>query len=688
MGDHPIGITITANAEQAVAGFNQTISAANSADRVIRQFGRSGSDSAALLAKLGEVGPAALREFARSAEAATMPVDQLKAKLKEINDAARTEARDASKAIADQAAAYQTAANMANQFAGAIKSISGPIAEAGKQAATLEKSLKIAFRGDAVAAGGAKEAIDHVRLAIGATPDELLKASQGLQKFGVFSEENLKRAAIAAKETGQSVDTVAEAIGRFEKFGDTKSANKLKGVLGIDPQEVAAAAGVLDAHGKILLDTAEKHKRFNEEMNKAIDAKNGKGMDDLTSAAQKTRTEFAMLQEEIGVSYVKAQNQAAAAAQPLVHALREMPDWMKAGAGTALSMAGSLAGVAGTGLQVATNLKLMGFEWKGLVPLIGSAASTLGGFISSAAAFIGVGGGLVIAVAALGVAYNEYGKQLQQNEKDEQALLVMREKQFGTLGKYRDLIGKTADELAREGHTSKETAARILLLHEAREAASKSGNKEEVARIQAEIDGARKQHVALAEIDLRKSQAAAKDKQEQKASAEHGLAVWNNYKQRVTAGYYETKEAHEKALLEAGAALKNHGQAWTQETLEKAGVDKESIKAILKAQDEANLQRTKAHRETADERTKKEKSALDTQHELHQISTADYIAGLQRILSAHKGSAAERESIEKSITTAKVKQVEERVKPRNRPSSLTWPAGRSRCSRPPIATGP
>ena len=653
-----VQIVISASAEQAVAGFDRVAKASRDAKKPISELGKAGSDTSEILKKIGEVGPPALAAFAKSAEAAAMPVDELKKKLSAMNNEIAAGARDAGKAAAEQAAAMQQGANVANQLHSALAPMASALHSAGAEALGLEKSLKIAFRGDTVAAGGAKEAIDKVRLSIGATPQDLLAATQALQKFGQFSEENLKRASIAARETGQSVDTVASAIGRFEKFGDSRSANALKKTLGIDPQEVATANGLLDEHGKILLKTAEQRAKFTEAMNKAIDAKNGAGMDDLTSAAQKTKTEFALLQEEIGKNLVKAQNDWIASAGPVVHLLREMPEGAKAAFGSMIQMGSAMTGVAGSALQVGANLKLMG--WQGIVPNIVAARNALLAFNATCLAnpIILVGAALV----SLGVVAGATANQLTANAKALDELNNRSEKAYGGFDKFKGMIGKSADELERMGKTSKDVAQAILVLQE--KAANLPADSPMRKQIEGMIGSLSTAKSAMAEHEAGHREEVKKTADAQAAAAAHAAEAWKNFETRRTAGIYATKAEELKALDEVRATMGAvHGDAGNDKNLNKANLERVKLAREANKEIEADAKKAEEERKKeVAERIKLEEGAI--QIELAQGKITEEQAGQRYAKIAQWAgiSAEQRQAAELKVAEAANKGFEAQVK--------------------------
>jgi ABC-type transporter Mla subunit MlaD len=155
------------------------------------------------------------------------------------------EALDATKRIGDSLKNLEAkeAADSFRQISDAVSGFASEFRDAAAAADDLADGLKGAFgdNADSVA-----NFIQQVGTAKGVLTDgALAQAAQTLQNLGAFSEESLQRVADAAVATGKPVESLAEAFGRFEKFGDSKS------ILGLQ-KAIGAAGPELEKFGAFL----------------------------------------------------------------------------------------------------------------------------------------------------------------------------------------------------------------------------------------------------------------------------------------------------------------------------------------------------------------------------------------------------------------------------------------------------
>lgn len=300
-------------------------------------------------------------------------------------------------------------------------------------------------------------------------------AATALNKFGEATEANLRRVADIAAGSGQSIESVAVAFGKFEKFGDSKSLMALQKQLGVTADELGRFGAVLDSNGKILADTPARAEAARAAMEALLDEKFGGAMERQADASARLAGSTELLKQELGEAALQAKEAMAPALLSIVDGLRGMSPEMKGAIGLITEFGGAGLEFAGTGLQMAANLKALGL---GLTSIQTALAAAQGGLSAMAAGLVAVSGPALILIGTLGalaVGLAALTAATNEQTKAEEALLAIEEKRVLGLAKNADLIGKNAEEIKKLGKGVKEVDELIAGLHDQMERARAQG---------------------------------------------------------------------------------------------------------------------------------------------------------------------------------------------------------------------
>lgn len=652
MADKEVTFRLVAAVEDAIAGLNKVLQAAREDAKSIRDLGKDGADTGAILDKLGRSGNEEIAKIAQAAKDSGRAIADIQGELGLMNKDIMTRARESVTALKEQSAALQVIGEKIQAVAQRTGEWTKELLKAGQEMGALQREMKIAFK-DENAADGAVKAIRNLDDETGITEQSLGQAAKTLQRFGQYSDDNLQRAAIAARNTGKSIEEVSEALGKYLKYGDARSERAIK-QLGIDPAEVKKGVDALVEQGVVMKGTVEYAEALKKAMLEAFDAKFGKTTDGLTSDLTRLKGEVGDLTQEIGHSLSSALNTAAGYALPFAQTVHGMGEGMKATIGFGVAATSMLASFAGNALMTAASLRMLGVTWGGVTAAISAFGAKLLSGAQGLATFIGMGGAAVIAVGALGVATYAYTQQLDANARMQGELQNRSEGAYGSLHKFMGLVGLTVDQLHEMGKSSKDVAQAILVLQEAM--ANKRDKGEDTSAEQQKLAALRKLSTAAAESEGAQRQATAERHSAEQASYEHSLEAFNNFQTRKSAGVYATKRDELKALEDVQARLKDVNA----EKLAAAGIDEATSKKILDAKNKAEMEHVRLAREAQKEWNDGQKKGVDDA--LKAALTALEIEEARRGLSHRQRIARLREIQQiQGLTEEQLLDIEKRV---------------------------
>ena len=546
-------------------------------------------------------------------------------------------------------------------FAAGGAQVTRSMMEAGEELDRLQRQMTAAL-GNEDAAKPVVDQIRHLHVELGLSEDDLSRGASSLQKFGVLSKGNLEIAATAARATQESVRNVSEALGRFMKFGDSRSALTLKRALGIDPTEVAQTIGLLDQHGRVLLNTREDADKFRAAMKAALATKYPE-VKDATSDVSKLSGALNEFNQDAGHVLVDWANEGAKALQPLANMLIGSPHWFKGVVAGGVAVSSALAGIAGPAMMVISTMNSMkaaqaaagaaaaagatetaaaaGAEGAEAVAAT-TAATATGAFATVLGVLLAPLTAAVAAVLAVGAAFHAYTAHVEAANRAANELLHTQEKLARWLHEDKDLIGKTAAQVAAMGKGAQDVARLIASLTEERDKASQRGNTAEAEKIARQIayehqvlDGIRRISAAHAAADTQRAHEPSR-----------AMHAWDAFERDRQAGVYETRDAELKAQDAVLAHFQENGKLMSAAQLQAHGMEPTQAARVEKQLQAAQAGRTRLAREAADERVKNALHALDVETAAGRMSTQQRAQQIATLSRAEGISIAERQQLE------------------------------------------
>lgn len=350
-------------------------------------------------------------------------------------NAAKNALNSASQAMGDleanTAKAFRTI--QASDLGKNIRQLAQDCAEAAERADDLRDGLNGAFRDSAPEVASFIEQIGTAKGVL--SDDSLAAAAKTLQNLGAFSKEALTQVADAAVATGKSVEGLAEAFGRFNKFADAKSVLGYQKAIGASSEELRQLGATIDDNDKLLVDNEDRLNRAREALQKFSDTKFGGALDRVSDDSAKLKGELELLKREVGASTFALKENLDSALLPFVQGLREASPEVKGFVGFTAELASGAGSAVPQLVAMASQLKILG------VTFSAAAAGT--------AALVAILGS-----AALGLAL--YTNELNKTNKAEEDFLQQQEKAARALHDNQGLIGKSAEDLKKMGKSSKD----------------------------------------------------------------------------------------------------------------------------------------------------------------------------------------------------------------------------------------
>jgi hypothetical protein len=419
-----------------------------------------------------------------------------------------------------------------------VRQLAQDCAEAAERADDLRDGLNGAFRDSAPQVASFIEQIGTAKGVL--SDDSLAAAAKTLQNLGAFSEASLTQVADAAVATGKSVEGLAEAFGRFNKFADAKSVLGYQKAIGASAEELRALGATIDDNDKLLVDNEERLNAAREALQKFSDTKFSGALDAVSDDSAKLSGEMELLRREVGAATFSIKENLDSALLPFVQGLRDASPEVKAVAGVTAELASGAGSAVPQIVAMASQLKILGV--------------TVSATVGSLAAMVAI-----VAAAAAGFAI--YINELNKTNAAEETFLQQQEKTARALAENKGLIGKSAEELKKMGKSSKDLVPILQgLQDQLQQARDVDPNSAATKGLEAKIKEFKKTKDDLARIDLTTKKANEPGKVEksvkeqaaidEKARKEKKAAEEKDKRERETAAEKARKETLDAALDE------------------------------------------------------------------------------------------------------------------------------------------
>ncbi len=336
-----------------------------------------------------------------------------------------------------------------------LSQLSGELNRAGDAADSLADKAKGAFgeAGDSVAK------LAQQQIVLGFDDKEIMLALQRLNKGGLEpTQENLTILEDISARTGGGVSELAQKFAELDRNTDPKSVKALQKEIGATT-DALAALGAKTEGAKVLTDTAERAEAARRALLAFSENKFKGAAEDAADEAQRLSGEFELLKREVGSGSIELQEKFAPALRSVVGQLRGVSPELKGFVGATVEVTTRLAafglGALGVGAQLAilaSNAQAVALAQSALATATAAANSVLAVMAGTLGLVVAVAGSAAIGIAALTFAINE------ETRANEEALKID-ELRAQSLGKSKDLVGKSAEELRVLGKTSKDVAA-------------------------------------------------------------------------------------------------------------------------------------------------------------------------------------------------------------------------------------
>lgn len=503
-------------------------------------------------------------------------------------------------------------------------------AEAGQGIARMGAALRGIGSEFAEAAGNADDLADSLRGAFGDSADQVAAWSQqvgtafgvfsaeqvggaavALQKFGQASEANLRRVADVAAGSGQSIDSIATAFGKFEKFGDARSILALQKAVGATNAELAGFGAALDSSGKILTDTPARVDAARAAMEQLLDEKFGGAMERQSDASARLAGSMELLKQEMGASAHELKEQLAPGMLDLVNTVRGLNPELLGLVGLVTEFGGGALSMAGGAIESAAHLKSLGLSVTGLK----TAIAAIPGLLSTmAAGLVAVSGPALILIGtfgALAVGLAAYTAELQKANKAAEELLNTETKRLKGYADNKDLIGKNAAEIKAAGKGLKEVDQLIAGLQDQLE----RGRTEGLPQAQMDKISERLAQARAARGDLLKDQKSPVYNKPEPTPGGQAPKVEESEKQRIAREKREASEAAkaERKRLAAEKKAEREREASRKRAEAKARQDEaKRERERQKQQRKAERDRAAAEREAKKQQQQAQRDAART----------------------------------------------------------------------------
>jgi len=579
----------------------------------------------------------------------TAQTDELKAELANVKGMLSGMKQGSQESLDSQRAAtfalqLKGVADAAGAIGQKFSAVSGYFLDAANQADDMRKKLSSAFRPDEV------EGLTQAVRELGATPpfsgDQFTQAAITLQKFGVeglATAENLKRMGDIAAGTGGSLEGMSQIFGLLARGGDeakraVMSLSKEYGITGTQLQEFGAA---VDETGKLLVGTPEQAEAARKALEAMADSKFAGAMDAQADGVDKLKGQIQLLAEDAGAPLKRFLDEAASGFADVLAQLRETNPALAEVAGTSVAVVGGLGSVTGSALETGAQVAMLTQGLKGSTVATKGMALATKAFSGAMTAALSPMGLALIAIGALAVGFAAYTAEIEKSTAAQESLLAIEERRAGALRKHKDYIGKSADELHRMRVKASELVDVIGGLQDQLEAARKTGNDEQVQRLEAQIRAMQKAKTGLAELEAKEKKA-----DEERAKRKTGAVEQSDKAQKAQAREVAKSEAAAKAATDAAKKEADAKTAGAQRAAGRtAEVDRRSSAVAAQGRQrdakqrerERERERKKAETERKQEAESEKKDAEKSGKEAAEA----YVAGKESVEDAPARSEAQ-----------------------------------------------
>jgi hypothetical protein len=613
---------------------------------------------------------------------------------------------------------------------GALSAFAIATGVAATETQKLEKSLSAAFSDPKELAAYTKQIEE-----LGSTPPfteaQFEKLAKQLKTFDKDVGAGLIRVGNAAAATGAPFDTLGEAISTFGVKAE--ATNQIIEKLNITPQDLVDAGAVFDETGKKLSFVGENAGKAQGALDKLLDDKFAGAMDKVVTNADKLQGNFSILFREIGVGVAEFKEFAAGALLPVVEYLRDLSPETKrnigimvglAGAaalaaGAFLTVGGAIAGIVGAvvtsalgatlGTLALTVLPALVTAFGGLTGVMGLAATGVAGLAAAfpvlvAPATVAIGvlgkfatgiaalqavslkglasaaaaafGPFIVAVGAIGalaVLLHKTTEAIKSQTQENERLLQIEEDRTLAHHELLKLVGKTTEELQKQGTSAKDVVKGMTTLQEQLEQAREVGNKqleatlikriielkavkEELAKAEA---GQREEATTVAASGTPEAKKAREEQRKEELKADIDAIELRLAQERISVeeSLRLKKEAlndYQAAVLEAakgeekGSDFRKAALAEYQSVEErKRQLAIETARVETQARNDAKKEDDGAAEQARKDRLSAELNAIEILRLEGKISEAQEIARLQRVLKEFELTEQEKRNLRK-----------------------------------------
>jgi hypothetical protein len=444
-------------------------------------------------------------------------------------------------------------------------------------------------------AAAAKEQLKQMSDFAAKTPFELpsvVEAGVKIKSLGVDVDKFLPLAGNLAAVMGRDIPDAAQALAKAAS-GSQDGITQLQDSFGVTKRELIAAGAAMGEAGAVSVKTAGDIDRLQAALVKVVGTKFGGAMEaqskTLKGAFSNLSDAVGQLKADLGEALAPAAEQLARSLTKVVEGLRALPDWVKStvafgtvAATSMLAFGAACAGAVAVLGPMVAQARLLASKFPVLTEAVGGAGVA---GVALSAAFVAT----TTAVVALGAAAAVYITILEQQNKATEALLQTELKRADGLRKHHELLGKSADELKRQGATAKDVAEMIMGYQEEAERARRDHDAAGEQRAIAEIRRLKEIQSQFATSEADKRAEVAKTKAAEDAAEEAA----KEFKKNRSAGVFESHKAELEAMDAVLAGLNKQSETYKD-------LARERIKLEREVNKDADEQTKKAHKEHLD----------------------------------------------------------------------------------------
>lgn len=598
----------------------------------------------------------------------------LTAQTKEFNDALGR----ASRSVDDLVGNIQGKAQNAALALGAIAAGGAALVKSFVDAAAEMESYETRLKAITGSAKEAEAQLVKMTEIARRTPFELpqvVQAGVTLRSLGQDVDTFLPLAADLARVLGRDLPGTSQILAKA-LTGSQDGLTALVDSGALTKKELEQFGAVMKKDGSIATDTAGNLQKFQRAMQALLQSKFGgvaaAESETLGGALSNLSDTFGELQRELGEQLAptfKALTETLAGA---LGWLQNLPEPVKqliaygtlvttviVGVGAALAalIAGAGAVISGV-TAIGGAMTALGVAGAAVVPVVGTelvAAATAGasamgvasgaatGLSASLAAALVPAAAIVAVTALLAAGGIAYIKSIEASTAALEAQIQAEEKVLKGLRAHRDLLHQTAEAMRARGTTDVEITKAMLGMEQLAQKAREAGNEQKAAEYEAEAARLRSMRSEFSGTEAAKQEAIQETLDAQKAASEEGAALLDQYKQRATAGFYETKQAQLQAMDETLARLRQG-----DEDAKKSAQELEVARVAL-ARD--------ARKETLDEAL----AALKTEAAAGEVSKQQEAERLRSLAATYGDLSDERQKLTLEATRLDKEAAQEQI---------------------------